>query len=171
MRAQRVQLMGTVIAAAIAGIACGDATPAGPGVNGTMLAKVPVELLWVAERSLTARRSGPDLSIVGEDYRGRKISLELRNLPENPSDPEEPRLLSLNDSTDISVGFAQYRETPTNLFTTADPLGNGTVAITYLSPTRIAGTFSFLARRPVEGGAVSDLFRSVSNGEFDVRIR
>ncbi|HKS05306.1 MAG TPA: hypothetical protein VJR92_03250 [Gemmatimonadaceae bacterium] len=171
MRSQRVHLVGTIIAAMIAGVACGDGVPAGPGVNGTMLAKIPVELLWVAERSLAATRSGPDLTIVGEDYRGRKITLELRNLPENPSDPDEPRLLTLTDSTDISVGFAQYRESAFNLFTTADPLGNGTVVITYLSPTRIAGTFSFLARRPVESGILSDLFRSVSNGEFDVRIR
>jgi hypothetical protein len=170
-RLRRMQVIATLVGASTAYSACAGGAPAGPGVNGTMLAQVPPALLWVAERSLTATRSGPDLSITGEDHRGRKVTLELRNLPENPVDPTETRLLTLTDSTDITVGFAQYRESPVDLFTTTDLGGRGTVEITYLSPTRVSGTFSFLARRPVESGILSDLLRSVSNGEFDVRIR
>ena len=170
MRPERALLIAVVAAGASAYSACsGEA--AAPGIDGVMLAQVPPALLWVAERSLSARRSGPDLTIAGEDFRGRRVTLELRNLPVDPPDPTATRLLTLNDSTDIDVGFAQYRESVLDLFTTTDLGGRGIVEITYLSPSRVAGTFSFLARRPIQSGAQVDLLRSVSNGEFDVRIR
>lgn len=164
-----MRFAGTRALAALALVACGDGAAA-PGLDGTMVAHVLPTLLWVAERSLTATRAGADLVITGEDYRERRVTLALHELEPDPSNPDAPRTLSLNDSTDVTVGYAQYRESAVNLFTTTELGARGTVTITHLSPTRVSGTFSFIARRPSEGIGV-DLNRTVSNGEFDVRIR
>jgi len=139
------------------------ATPPPPGGNATYTASVDGQA-WASAASLTsvtAALSGTYI-ISGSVLAGastRAITLNLMNIP-------GPGTYPLGTGAGVSGGSAIYAENVGGWIT---PLSGeaGTLTITTLTATRIAGTFSFTA---VASAGSATGTRSVTNGAFDLAI-
>jgi len=137
--------------------------PPPPGGSANFTASVDGQA-WASAANLTnvtAAQSGTYI-ISGSVLAGasvRALTLTLMNIPATGTYP-------LGTGAGVSGGTAIYAESAGGWLT---PLSGeaGTITITTLSATRIAGTFSFAATA-TSGGATGT--RTVTNGAFDLAI-
>jgi hypothetical protein len=134
-----------------------------PGASANFTARVDGQA-WASAANLTnvtAIQSGT-YSISGSVLSGstsRNITLNLMNIP-------GPGTYPLGTGAGVSGGSAIYAD---NVGGWGTPLSGeaGTITITTLSATRIAGTFSFTADASAGGASGT---RAVTNGTFDLGI-
>ena len=162
-----------MVAAVLAGCG-GDATGASAEADGTMTAHVADTGRWTADKSVIATLQGGELVMTGTSKRGPSVKITVDGVVRDPADPDKVQTFTLSGFSATAFGFATYSEGGINSFGTNTTGGSGTITITRLTETRAVGTFVFVAVRAniVPGGpGEQDLFRRLSEGTFDVRLR
>lgn len=134
--------------------------PPPPGGSANFTASIEGQA-WasVASATVAVAAASGTYTISGGTAQGQGISITLLNIP-------GPGTYPLGTGAGVSGGTAIYAD-PTGGWGTPLSGAAGTVTITALTTTRIAGTFSFTAAASA-GGATGT--RTVSNGAFDLAI-
>jgi len=141
-----------------------------------MSATVNDTVHWEASRSVVATITGDEFVMTGTEKSGHFVKITVRGVSAHPGNPDSTQTFSLSAVTSALIGFGQFGETGSDLFSTTVQGGSGNVTITHLTDERAQGTFQFSAVRsnpPTNCGSIGcqDLFRRVSGGHFDVRLR
>lgn len=168
LRAATLPLMGAVL---LAGCSSEDypTSAASQEQNGTMTATVATYGPWIASRIVSATYANGSLTIVGEDVNFKKITLFLIGVtPTTTGLPREINLTMEGAETDGYVEMRERYQVGTYIYNTFNG-GHALVTLTTLAADRVAGTFSFLAERPVNS-QITPTFRSGSSGVFDIRV-
>ena len=122
-----------------------------------------------AQASVSASYKNEVLTVMGGDGDAQRVTITLYNIDRSGSWPRTFRL----DLPGVSnVGFAQYTEpyslTSYRFYSTAAARGVGSVTITAFSPTKVEGTFSFVAQLTEGVGAV---LVNVTDGMFAAPVK
>jgi hypothetical protein len=166
MRARLRTLALTLLSLSYA--ACGgddeaDGDPTGPqGGSSPMTARVDGQQWTAVPLSVAAFAGGAGLfTITGAESAGttsRSINLALYNI-------RGPGTYPFGTSTEVVGGRAQFSEAGV-VWATPNNGASGTVTLTTLTPTRIAGTFQYTAA--LSRGTSATQTRAITNGTFDI---
>ena len=147
-----------VVLAMLGATACGDDDPSGPGAgDGDLSATIDGDD-WEANLAAVATRTNNVIGIGAGDTGGNRsigigfIDAGTGTYPINGTTPTNAILIEGQQTWAASAGVG----------------GSGTITITTLTATRVAGTFSFTAVPNAGTGATGN--RVVTNGEFDVEF-
>lgn len=136
----------------------GNNSPTGPGGGANFQATVG-GTAWQAQSAAAGGGANGTFSITGVNASGAGIGLVLYNL-------SAPGTYPLGVGGTVFGGTATLTEGAASWWTALTGAA-GTVTITQVSSTRIAGTFSFTAV-PLSGGATGT--RAVTAGSFDLAV-
>jgi hypothetical protein len=181
---------GTIAAAAIllALAACGGENGTGPGpgpgpgptlANGTMTARIdgaPWRASFLVQAHVTDNGSGSTIQITGADTVGLPVTrakqIVITIIPGVPPAAGSYPIGVLRGSPPpySSIGMVvQSASSWSTPLATAAP-GVGTMTVTSLTATRIAGTFSFTAAPTATNPAADQSPAAVTEGTFDIKL-
>jgi hypothetical protein len=141
-------------AAAVLATSCGGGgeTPTGPG-TGSLTAQVD-GAAWRASRGVAATRAAGFIGVGGTASDASSISFAFPDTG--------PGTFAVASSNGTNGSYVKSGQGWTAAFGNG---GSGTITVTTLTTSRVAGTFSFVAPG-ISGGAAGN--KTVTNGSFDI---
>jgi hypothetical protein len=156
------------VTAALALAACGSDGPTGSGGNtSTMSATVGGENFAPPSTAIIVNRTGNAITFSGEHTVGNTtttVTIALPNVTVPGTLTLSPNFASQFGRVTRSAGSAST----TGAWSTVLSPGNGSVTITQLAASRVAGTFQFTGQFDPTTTATGQL--SVTSGTFDIRF-
>lgn len=137
-------------------VACGDDNGTGVHANGSMSASIG-GTAWTANLSVTASHAGNVLAIAGVSADSRQINITVPNV-------------TTTGTVNLGVGQQGVGTVTlgTQAWVTSLVGGTGSVSITTLTATHVAGTFTFTAAASTNTGATGT--KAVTSGAFDIDL-